>query len=131
MNDETRIIEPYVIEVLVDDPQYEWVSRCWSYSIACLQSFIEQRLEICPNCNQHFILLNEIRALFGHTINEDEWDIGKVWDNEEPADIKDVVVAVDNDNPIGVLVYVENMSKLDKSYREMSFLINKEDKKDE
>lgn len=114
----------YIIEVSVDNAHFEVVSKEWFCIIMMLKEGIKWRTHKYPNCNQQFVLLlNEVRAYFGEAVNDNEWDIGTVWDNEESINLWDHIV-VDNDNPIGVLIYVQNMTKLDKSYREMSFLHN-------
>lgn len=117
----------YTIEVSVDDKHFEAVSRHWIEIVMMLKEGVKLRAHMYPNCTPQFVLLlNEVRAFFGETINEDEWDIGAVWDNEESINLWDYI-SVDEDNPIGVIIYVQDMTKLDKSYREMTFLINKED----
>lgn len=118
----------YTIELSVEDERFTSVYWNWFGYGELLKDMIEHRSQRYPECTQRFVLLNEIRALFGGVIDEEGWFIGKVWDRHEPTDIWDII-SVDNDNPIGVVIYVQDMTKLDKSYREMSFYkCAKEDK---
>lgn len=61
----------YIIELSVEDERFISVNRNWFGYGELLKDMIEQRSQRYPECTQRFVLLNEIRALFGGVIDEE------------------------------------------------------------